>query len=233
MATLKKDALDLIRNGLIVSCQALPGEPLYTKEGGIMPLFAKAAEIGGAKGIRANSARDIKQIKAITQLPIIGIIKRRYPPEAPYITATMREVDELVNSGAHIIAFDATHRPRHDKRTVKAFIKGIQKKYPNQLLMADISNLAEGIDAYRNGVDIVSTTLSGYTDENRKINGPDTTLVADLVAHHVKVIAEGRIHYPEEAREMLHIGAYAVVVGGAITRPLEIVRRFVQRINEA
>ena len=193
-----KKILELIKGKLIVSCQALENEPLYTEEGNIMPLMAKAAVQSGAAGIRANGVRDISQIKKVVDVPIIGIIKKTYPNTEAYITPSIDEVDQLVKIGCEIIAVDCTKNTRKDLLTAVEYIKLIKKKYPNQLLMADISNLVKKI----------STTCK------------------------IPVIAEGRIHYPYQAKKMFEEGAYSIVVGGAITRPQEITKRFVEAIEK-
>lgn len=225
----KTPLLDQLRGQLIISCQALEHEPLYSPTGGVMPLMAKAAHQAGAKGIRANSVRDILEIKEAVDLPIIGIIKRDYEGFGPFITASMKEVDELAQTGIDIIALDCTDRPHPGYEHVEDFIRAVKAKYPNQLLMADISTYEEGIKAAQAGVDFVGTTLSGYTPYSEKLHGPNFNLVERLVKDAgVPIIAEGRISQPEELRRMLDLGAFAVVVGGAITRPLEIAKKFVE-----
>ncbi len=228
----KSDLLTQVKGGLVVSCQALPGEPLYTEAGGVMPLLARAAAQAGAVAIRSNSVRDVLQIKQAVDLPVIGLIKKQYEPFEPYITASMAEVDALVAAGADVIALDCTLRPRADGLTVAEFVAQIQARHPRQLLMADIATFEEGVNAAAAGVDFVGTTLSGYTAESAGAPAPNFQLVERLVGElAVPVIAEGQIRLPEQARQMIDLGAWCVVVGGAITRPLEIATGFVSALK--
>ena len=228
----KKELYEYLRGELIVSCQALPGEPLYREEGGVMCLMAQAAKNAGVKAIRAQGIVDIKQIKEQTNLPVIGIIKKSYPGYATYITATMDEVDKLVEAGSDIIALDCTNRERGDGKTPSEFVKEIKEKYPNIVLMADISNLEEAIEAEKAGVDFVGTTMNGYTPYTTVSKKFDPSLVKEIVENvKIPVIAEGKIHEPKEAKAALEAGAHCMVVGGAITRPQEITSRFLAELK--
>ena len=169
-----------IKGGLIVSCQALEHEPLYTKEGGVMPLMAKAAAQSGAVGIRANTVRDITQIKQVVDLPVIGIIKKDYPDTPMYITVTMKEVDELVACGVDILAVQGTGALRPNGQTSAEFIRSIKEKYPDQLVMADCDNIENALACAEAGADFVGTTMRGYTPETKGIDDVDFGFIAQL-----------------------------------------------------
>lgn len=224
--------LDQIHKGLIVSCQARPDEPLFGAD--IMARLAKAAELGGAVGIRANSPPDIIAIKKMVNLPVIGIFKREYPDSEVYITPTIEEALAVAETGAEIIALDATQRARPRGVSLGTMIKELRHKTP-ALLMADISTIEEGILAEQLGFNLVATTLSGYTSYTAdKGQGPDLDLVEQLTRIlKIPVVAEGRIETPEQAAEAIKRGAWAVVVGTAITRPHIITQRFVTAIKQS
>lgn len=228
----KEELFEQLKGKIIVSCQAVPGEPLYVEEKSIMYLMARAAKQAGTPAIRTSSIRDVIAIKEETGLPVIGLIKIKYEGFESYITPTMKEVDELAAAGSDVIAFDCTAQKRGDGKTIDEFIAEVRKKYPDAILMADISTYEEGINAWKLGVDMVGTTMSGYTAHSPKTDGPDYELVRRLSAEvDIPVIGEGRVHSPEQAVEMLNAGAFAVVVGGAITRPLEIAQRFIKAVE--
>lgn len=221
--------LDEIKGGLVISCQALKGEPLCSPF--IMGRMALAAKEAGALGIRAQGVEDIKEIKKVTGLPVIGIIKRDYSDSEIYITATKREVDELLESGCEMIALDATNRVRPNRESLKDLIDHI--KNSNVLVMADISNYEEALNAQSLQVDCISTTLSGYTDYTEKIDGPDFRLIEKLVKDcDIPIIAEGRINTPEELKQVYSLGVHSAVVGSAITRPQLIGKKFVDAIKK-
>lgn len=222
--------IDKVRGGLIVSCQALEDEPLFGD--GIMAKMAKAALLGGAVGIRSNSVRDIVQIREAVDLPLIGLIKKQYGDCEVYITPTMKEISDVIEAGADVVAIDCTNRKRPDGRELKDLISEVKEKYPEVLIMADISSVEEGMYAEKLGVHIISTTLSGYTDYSPNLEGPDFQLISDLYDNvKLPIIAEGKVSTPEEAKKCLELGATSVVVGGAITRPRQITERFVAGIK--
>lgn len=228
--------ISAVKGHLIVSCQALPHEPLHSSF--IMGRMARAAAEGGAKGIRANTCEDITEIRKNVDLPIIAIIKRDYPGSSVYITPTIKEIDELMTVNPEIIALDATSALRPDGKTLDEFYHDIRAKYPDQPLMADCSTVEEALHADALGFDFIGTTLVGYTDQSRgdMIEKDDFAIIRTILgaAHH-PVIAEGNINTPEKARRVIELGCYSVVVGSIITRPQVITRNFTQemeRINQ-
>ncbi|MFC5702763.1 N-acetylmannosamine-6-phosphate 2-epimerase [Cohnella faecalis] len=216
------------KRGLIVSCQALPDEPLYS--GDTMTKMAKAAEMAGAIGIRTNGEEDIRRIKQAVNLPVIGLIKRVIPDSAIFITPTLEEVKAIIEAGADIVALDVTERENRLEQ-VNLLIDYAHEQGVG--VMADISTLEEGLAAERLGVDLIGTTLSGYTPYSPQQEKPDFLLIerlSELVK--VPVVAEGRIWTPDEAARALEAGATYVVVGSAITRPQLITQKYMQALTK-
>jgi N-acylglucosamine-6-phosphate 2-epimerase len=227
------DRIESVRGKLIVSCQALPSEPLHSSY--IMGRMAYAAKVGGAKGIRANTKEDIAEIQKTTGLPVIGIVKRDYEDSAVYITPTMKEVEELMEVKPEIIALDATGAVRPDGVTIEAFFKQIKEKYPEQLLMADCSTVEEALFADKLGFDFIGTTMVGYTPQSKelKIETNDFEIIREILSKATHpVIAEGNINTPQKAKRVIELGCYSVVVGSIITRPQLITKSFVDAIDE-
>ena len=221
--------MEELRHKLIVSCQALPDEPLHSDF--IMARMAVAAKEGGASGIRANSVVDIAAIRKAVDLPIIGIIKRDYQGADVYITATMKEVDELMTVHPDIIAIDATTSTRPNGASLKEFFQKVKEKYPDQLWMADCSTIDEMLTADQLGFDFIGTTLVGYTKQSQgdKIESNDFEIIRKALSElSHPLIAEGNIDTPDKVRRVLELGAYSVVVGSAITRPQLITKKFVE-----
>ena len=223
------NTLSRLKNKIIVSCQAMPNEPMYAEI--CMNAMIKSVIKGGAGGLRVAGTRDVKNAKKISDIPVIGITKPEVIPanfkEIVYITPSLDDAIKLIDAGADIIAFDGTLRPHITP--VKELIKYIHIN--KRIAMADISTLEEGIEAAKLGADIISTTLAGYTLESADSpEGPDFPLLEKLVKEtQVPVILEGRIWTPEDVDKAFSIGAHAVVIGSAITRPQLITKRFVQR----
>lgn len=224
--------VEQLRGKLIVSCQALPDEPLHSSF--IMGRMALAAKEGGALGIRANTREDILAIKSLVDLPVIGIVKRDYEDSAVYITPTMREMEELMEVKPEIIAMDATGAVRPGGVSLDAFFAQVKENYPKQLLMADCSTVEEALHADELGFDFIGTTMVGYTPQskNMRIEENDFEILREIVekAKH-SVIAEGNINTPEKAKRVIELGAFSVVVGSIITRPQVITRSFAQMLE--
>ncbi|MBU5468323.1 N-acetylmannosamine-6-phosphate 2-epimerase [Virgibacillus sp. MSJ-26] len=221
----------LLPNDLIVSCQALEDEPLHSSF--IMGKMALAAKQGGAKGIRANSKDDILAIKQEVDLPIIGIVKRDYSNSRVYITATTKEIDELIESGCEVIAMDATASARPEK-PLSELVNYVREQAPNVELMADIATIQEAVKAEELGFDYIGTTLHGYTEDTKgeKLFENDFQFLKDVVKTvNAPVIAEGNIQTPDMLARAFELGVHAVVVGGAITRPKQITERFASQIK--
>ncbi len=214
-----------MEKGLIVSCQALPHEPLHSSF--IMGRMALAAQMAGAVGIRANSVADITEIQKNVNLPIIGIIKQDYADRKAYITPTRKELEALLTLNVDVIALDATINADEN------LLRSLKKEFPHQQFMADISTAQEAIRAAEEfGFDFVGTTLTGYTEHSKHLTNFEV-LDAIIRRLQVPIVAEGNFDTPEKARRALEAGAYAVVVGGAITRPQLIAKKFVEEMQKA
>ena len=229
-----EDRIKALKGQLIVSCQALPQEPLHSSF--IMGRMARAAKEGGAAGIRANTKEDIKEIQEVTGLPIIGIVKRDYPNSAVYITPTMKEIEELMEVKPEIVAIDATGALRPGNVTLADFFHQIKEKYPEQKLMADCSTIEEALFADELGFDFIGTTMVGYTPQSKglKIEENDFEILRTILKK-VKhpVIAEGNVNSPEKAKRVIELGSYAVVVGSSITRPQLITKGYAEAVDSA
>lgn len=224
--------IESLRGKLIVSCQALDYEPLH---GAVyMAAMARAAAMGGAAGIRANSAVDIAAIRAAVPLPIIGINKRNVDGFDVFITPDSRDAREIVAAGAEIVALDASPRPRPGGESLADIIRIIHDEL-GAAVMADISCEEDAVYAADAGADIIATTLSGYTQHGRPaLPGPDLELISILRQRLSQpIIAEGRFSTPAHVAEAFERGVWAVVVGGAITRPQEITARFVAALPQS
>ncbi|MEN9207578.1 MAG: N-acetylmannosamine-6-phosphate 2-epimerase [Gloeomargarita sp. GMQP_bins_120] len=215
--------------GLIVSCQAEPGSPFYGE--GFIRAFAQAAVLGGAVAVRLCGVENVRAVRPCVSVPIIGLTKSTYPDGRVWITPSLADVQALLQAGATVIAVDATLRQRpHQGVTGPTFVRQIKQQWPQVPVLADVDTLEAGIAAAQEGADYVATTLSGYTaaTEGSSQETPDLELIRQLRQRVPRpVIAEGRIRTPEQARQAMAAGAYAVVVGSAITRPVEITRWFV------
>ena len=211
--------LDTLRSSLIVSCQAYPGEPM--RDPRTTAQVAQSAVIGGAAAVRVQGIGDIQAVRSAVEVPVIGLWKDGH--DGVFITPTLHHALACAAAGAHIVALDGTRRERPDGLSLAETIDGVHRQSP-ALVMADCGSAADALAAAEAGADIIGTTLAGYTGERPKTDGPDLQLLHELAALELgrPVIAEGRIHIPAQGRAALDAGAFAVVVGTAITHPATI-----------
>lgn len=215
------DVLGLLKGGLVVSCQAYPGEPM--RDPAVMTAVAEAAVRGGAAGIRAQGVADLQSIRAAVDVPLIGLIKTGDQPV--FITPTVDDCECVAATGSEIVALDGTTRPRPDGRTLADGIAAVHAA--GALAMADCGCLDDAVTSIAAGADCIGTTLAGYTGARPRTIGPDLELLAQMVAlKSVPVFAEGRMRTPPEVARAFGIGAHCVVVGTAITHPTSITRGF-------
>ena len=219
--------VDSLRNGLVVSCQPVPSGPFDRPD--LVVAFARAAESSGAVGLRIEGVDNIRAVAAATRLPIIGLIKRDLPDSPVRITPLLEDARAVAEAGAAIIAFDATARPR--PVPVPELVRAIRGF--GRIALADVANVAEGQAAHDAGSDLIGSTLSGYTGDEPPPDVPDLALVRALAGRGFVIIAEGNVRTPEHAAAAIRAGAFAVVVGSAITRPEYVTEWFAKSIERA
>ncbi|RMW42398.1 N-acetylmannosamine-6-phosphate 2-epimerase [Lactiplantibacillus pentosus] len=226
-----KTFLDRTKHQLIISCQALPDEPLHSSF--IMSRMALAAKEAGAAGIRANSIVDIQAIQDEVDLPVIGLNKVDYPDSPVYITPTIKEMRAVAATGCAAVACDVTGQPRPNGEKLADIVATMRAEFPDTLLMADTDTLENVRLADELGFDIIGTTMHGYTPATKGANIADDDfayLKAVLKTTSHPVIAEGKVDTPAKMKRCLDLGCHAVVVGGAITRPLQIAKNFIDAL---
>ena len=215
-----------LTNTLIVSCQAYPGEPM--RDPRTMAQIAAAVERGGASAVRAQGLEDIRQVKAAVGVPVIGIWKDG--EQGVFITPTLEHALAVAEAGADIVALDGTLRERPDGRTLAQTVAGLRERFGGPL-MADCDSVESAQAAAELGIELIGTTLAGYTDARPKTDGPDLALLRELagsLGEGQLLVAEGRVHTPQQAAEARDAGADAVVVGTAITHPTTITTWFAE-----
>jgi len=227
MNSSQKRIVESLKGGLIVSCQVQHDDPVYSLDFGVK--MAKAAQWGGAVGLRANSPDQIRAIKQSVDLPLIGLYKIWHDDTDVFITPTLEAAKEVWEAGADIIALDCTSQITHEGRPAYELLQVVKREIPDTLIFADVSNYEEAVRAISLGADLVGPTLYGYTAETKDIEEPDLREFARMCRDFkdkAYVIMEGHIYTPEDAMKAIFLGAHAVVVGSAITRPHLITKRF-------
>ena len=222
------ELLKQLKGGLIVSCQVQPDDPVYSMD--FVLKMAKAAQWAGAAGIRANSPDQIALIKGQVDLPLIGLYKIWHDDTDVFITPTLEAAKQVWEAGADIIALDCTSQTNHEGRPAWELLPVVQREIPDALTFADVATYDEAVRAVELGADIVGPTLYGYTAETKQIEEPNLREFARMcrdLGDKAFIVMEGHIYTPEDAIKCLFLGADAVVVGSAITRPHLIAKRFV------
>lgn len=229
MSSTPQQVLGALAGGLVVSCQAYPGEPM--RDPGTMARIARAAVVGGAAGIRLQGIDDVRAANDLG-VPIIGLWKDG--ADGVFITPTLKHALAVAEAGADIVAIDGTRRPRPDGLSVAETVAGLRAQHPDVLVMADCGSVDDAIASEAAGADILGTTLSGYTGDRVKTDGPDLALIAEIASVcKVPIMAEGRIHTPADAAATISAGAFSVCVGTAITHPSTITSWFSAAIESA
>lgn len=227
----KRKILDSFQNGLIVSCQVQHDDPIYSED---MPvLMAQAAKWAGAVGIRANSPEQIRAIREKVDLPIIGLYKIWQDDTDVFITPTLQAAREVYDAGAEIIALDCTEQEINGRKAYE-LLPEVKQELPKAIIFADVSTYDEAKRAIELGADIVAPTLYGYTEKTKHIESPDLREFARMCRDFKQeafVMMEGHLYTPEDAMKCIYLGAHAVVVGSAITRPHFIAKRFVDLLS--
>lgn len=232
MSKNKEEVLEKLREGLIVSCQVQHDDPCYSED--FVLKMALSAKWAGAVGIRANSPEQIRLIKSQVDLPMIGLYKIWHDDTDVFITPTLEAARQVWEAGAEIIALDCTQQITHEGRPAYELLPLVKKEIPEALIFADVSNYEEARRAVEMGADIVGPTLYGYTEATKHIEAPDLREFARMCrdfGDRAFMVMEGHIYSPEDAIKCLYLGADAVVVGSAITRPHLIAKRFVDLMS--
>ena len=220
------ELIESMRGRLVVSCQAYPGEPM--RDPRTMAQIAAAVVEGGAAAVRAQGVEDVRHVVAAVDVPVIGLWKDG--DDGVYITPTLAHALAVADAGAQVVALDGTRRPRPDGRSLAETVAGLRER-TDVLVMADCGSLGDALEAERAGVDILGTTLAGYSGERPRTVGPDYDLVDEMVAAcRLPVMVEGRVHSPAQAAQALERGAFSVCVGTAITHPTTITGWFAEAV---
>ena len=224
-----RNPMRAIEHGLVVSCQAHGDHPL--RDSSMLAALARCAEKGGAAAIRADGPQDVGRVRQDVSLPVIGIYKASLSGGRFFITPDFGHAAQIVDAGADVVALEATRENRSDDQELEKLIRRVREEL-RVPVMADISTVDEGLRAWSMGADLVATTLSCYTRESPPRDTPDYELLGTLAEDGVRVVAEGHVRTPEQVEELFERGAYAVVVGTAITDPVAITSWFVEAIEE-